>query len=107
MKTIIAIAIAAASIGAANAKGLTGTSADFGAAVAADQGTRTINIDANTKYVNVENGETVQFNVQGHSFTWHFDTFHDESAFKLAKISPQDVMPGGVEVYVASNPLYR
>ena len=107
MKTIIAIAIAAASIGAANAKGLTGTSADFGAAVAADQGTRTINIDANTKYVNVENGETVQFNVQGHSFTWHFDTFHDEAAFKLARIAPQEVMPGSVEVYVSANPLYR
>jgi len=107
MKTIIAIAIAAASIGAANAKGLTGTSADFGTAVAADQGARVINVDANTKYVNVENGETVQFNVQGHSFTWHFETFHDEAAFKLAKIAPQDVMPGGVEVYVAANPLYR
>ena len=55
----------------------------------------------------MENGETVQFNVQGHSFTWHFDTFHDEAAFKLAKIAPQDVMAGGVEVYVATNPLYR
>ena len=96
-----------AAIGSAHAAGLTGTAADFGAAVNADAGTRIINIDAGTKYVNVQNGETVQFIVQGQAFTWHFDTFHDETAFKLSKIAPAGVMVDGVEVYVAPNPLYR
>jgi len=111
MKTIfqratIAIAFAAASIGAAHASGLTGTAADFGSQTnsVAD---RVINIDANTKSVKVDDGETVQFNVDGKMFTWHFDTFTGETAFDLSKIAPTGVNVQGVHAYVGANPLYR
>jgi hypothetical protein len=78
-----------------------GTSANGAAA------DRQITITADTKWVNVNNGETVTFNVNGKSFTWHFDTLQAEDRFDLAKIAPAGVDVGMVTVYVNSNPLYR
>jgi hypothetical protein len=75
-----------------------------GAAHAED---RQITINADTKWVNVDNGDSVTFNVQGKSFTWQANTLHQEEALDLAKIAPAGVDAGKVTVYVASNPLYR
>ncbi|WP_195763612.1 CzcE family metal-binding protein [Duganella guangzhouensis] len=94
-------------VGAAHAAGPTGTTADYGQLVNNGINDRTIDLDANTKYVNVEDGETVQFVTQGQHFTWHFDTFPNQSEFKLQSIAPAGVNVGNTEVYVASNPLYR
>lgn len=86
---------------------LSGTSADYGVQVPAAAAMRTIVIDADTTGVNVTNGETVQFSVDGQSFTWHFDTYRDATSFDLAAIVPASVKAGMVRVYVAANPLYR
>lgn len=79
----------------------------FGMAAAPANADRHIVIKADTKWVNVDNGDTVTFEVDGKSFTWHFDTLHSEQAFDLAKIAPEGVNAGTATVYVASNPLYR
>lgn len=75
-----------------------------GAAHAED---RVVTINADTKWVNVDNGDTVTFNVNGKTFTWQASTLHTEEAFDLAKIAPAGIDAGKVTVYVASNPLYR
>ena len=84
-----------------------GTAADYGVQVPAAAAMRTIAIDAGTSAVNVTNGETVQFSVDGQSFTWHFDTYRDATSFDLGAILPANIKAGMVRVYVASNPLYR
>jgi hypothetical protein len=105
-RAILSLTLAAASIGTAYALGRTGTTADFGQSVPNATAARVISIDSSTKYVNVEDGETVQFEVQGQCFTWHFSTFPN-TAFDLRRIAPSGISVGAVEVYVASNPLYR
>ncbi|WP_296000924.1 CzcE family metal-binding protein [Rugamonas sp.] len=92
--------------GAAQAAGPTAGSADFGNATNA-AAERQIDLTAATRSVNVTDGETVRFNANGKSFTWHFDTYSNRGGFDLSKIAPADVMVGGVHVYVASNPIYR
>ncbi|MYN37755.1 CzcE family metal-binding protein [Duganella sp. FT109W] len=68
---------------------------------------RVINLDAGTRYVNVTNGETVQFVQQGKSFSWHVDTYPNVTEVDLKQIAPAGFDAGAIEVYVASNPLYR
>lgn len=91
----------------AGAAGLTGTAADYGVQVMDATPARHIAISGQSKWANVTNGETVQFAVAGKTFTWHFDTFNNETAFDLSKIVPAGVEVPRVTVYVAGNPLYR
>jgi hypothetical protein len=100
--TLLATAIAA---GAAHASAA--PQQQFGMAVQNGNADRHVVINADTKWVNVNNGDTVTFDLGGRSFTWHFDTLHSETAFDLSKITPQGIQAGMVTVYVASNPLYR
>jgi phosphate-selective porin len=92
--------------GAASAAPYTGTSADYGVATTSGA-ERTVVVKPGTKYINVDDGETVQFEVNGQTFDWHFDTFKGESSFKLSEIAPKGVTVGDVQVYVAADPLYR
>ncbi|MYM66121.1 CzcE family metal-binding protein [Pseudoduganella sp. FT55W] len=105
--TIIATAIAAAAISAGAAYASVNPQPQFGMASAAANADRQITINADTKWVNVNNGDTVTFDINGKRFTWHFDTLHSEEAFDLSKIAPEGINTGMVTVYVASNPLYR
>lgn len=94
-------------LGAANATPPTGTSADYGMQVVDSAATRTISINAFTKYVNVTDGETVRFDVDGKSFTWHFDGYPNQTSLELSKIAPEGINVGSLRVYVAANPLYQ
>jgi len=100
---IIATAIASTAGGAYAAT----NTKEFGMATNAGSADRHVVIKADTKWVNIDDGDTVQFDVEGKSFTWHFDTLRGESAFDLSKIAPEGVDVGKVTVYVAANPLYR
>jgi hypothetical protein len=66
---------------------------------------RTINLLPDTRYVNVEQGETIKFSSGGKTFTWNFDTLGTPT-FNLAKIAPKDINSGNIQVYVSRNPLY-
>ncbi len=101
------ITIIAATLAAGAAHAAVNPHPEFGMATPAAAADRHIAIKADTKWVNVNNGDTVTFDVDGKSFTWHFDTLHSEEAFDLAKIAPAGVNAGTITVYVASNPLYR
>jgi hypothetical protein len=93
--------------GSASALGLSHTSADFGAPAATQAATHTITIQADTKYVRVENGDTVQFDVNGKTFTFAFNTLTGETSFELSRIAPQGVDVPQVRVFVLPNPLYQ
>ncbi len=101
-----AIVVAAIATTASGAYAATGTK-DFGMATGAAAADHHVVINADTKWVNIDNGDTVEFKVAEKSFTWHFDTLHEESVFQLSKIAPEGVDVGKVTVYVAANPLYR
>ena len=92
---------------AAGAQASINPTASFGMATSAASADRHITIKPDTKWVNVNNGDTVEFQINGKSFTWHFDTLHREEAFSLSKIAPEGVEVGMVTVYVAPNPLYQ
>jgi len=96
-----------ATAGNASALGLSNTSADFGTQATAQTASRTIVIDAGTKYVRVENGETVQFAVNGQTFAFTFNTVVGETSFELSRIAPEGLAVPQVRVFVLPNPLYQ
>lgn len=67
---------------------------------------RTVAITPDTKYVNVEGGDTVKFLVGDKTFTWHFDVARTISSFNLKQIAP-DLLDHSVMVYVEPDPMYR
>ncbi len=79
----------------------------MGMLAGADAASRTIVVKEGTRNVNVENGETVRFDVNGKSFAYTFNTFGNETAFDLSAIAPAGFAVPAVHVYVAPNPLYR
>jgi hypothetical protein len=103
LTTTLVTALATSSAAFANVQG----PALYGAAVASSNAQRHIVITDDTRYVNVDNGDTIEFQINGASYTWHFDTLWNETAFDLSKIVPAGALNKPVTVYVAANPLYR
>ena len=68
--------------------------------------TRTIDVTANTRSVNVDQGDIVTFNVEGKTFAWQFDTLRD-GRIDFAAIAPSGIQARGIQIYVAPNPIYR
>lgn len=102
LATTLATAFLATGVHAAGTK-----AAPYGAKAPVTAAERHLTITEKTKYVHVNNGETVEFRINGESFTWHFQTLRDEARFDLSKIAPAGAVKHKVTVYVASNPLYR
>ena len=65
---------------------------------------RTITITPDTKYVNVQGGQTVKFDVGGKTFAWDFDG--PVTSFDLNRVAPPDLLDHMVTAYVSPNPLY-
>ncbi len=93
--------VCAALAGGAHAAVSQGGSADYGAPVPAAGADRVVSLRADTKAINVTDGETVTFDANGKRFTWHVSTYPNVAAFDLSRIAA-----AGVRVYVAPNRLY-
>jgi hypothetical protein len=94
-----ALVLSAASLGASAAP-----STDLvGETAVADTAQRTVVIGANTRFVNVTQGETVRFVANGNEFTYDFDGL--PGAVELAQIAPNVSLDHKVEVYVARQPI--
>lgn len=79
----------------------------LGSAAPVGSAERTIVINADTKYVNVEGGSTVRFVIDGQSFAWSFQTGGSHiSPFDLARLAPAGALNHKVIVYVSNDPLY-
>lgn len=79
----------------------------YGAAAPASAAERVVDINAQTRKIQVTNGETVTFNINGKQFTWKFDVYFGEGVVDLAFILPQDLHADGVKVYIAESPQFR
>ncbi|MBC7513710.1 MAG: CzcE family metal-binding protein [Herminiimonas sp.] len=67
---------------------------------------RPLRIDAATRYVNVEGGEVIRFDVNGRSFSWSFSGPLAVTSFNLRRIAPPGMLDHDVIVYIAPNPYY-
>jgi len=77
--------------------------ADYG--VAAQHGQRTIVVNDSTRHINVTNGETVQFDVNGQRFAFAFNNWPNKDVVDLSVIAPEGVTTPKVRVYIAPSPL--
>jgi len=66
----------------------------------------TIRIGPETKYVNVQGGQIVRFDVGDKSFIWKFNGFDDFNSFDLNRIAPPGLLDHTVKTYVSPNPIY-
>ena len=67
---------------------------------------RTITIAPDTRYVNVQGGQTVRFDVGGQTFSWDFDGAETVGSFDLNKVAPPGLLDHPVTAYVSPNPMY-
>lgn len=68
--------------------------------------TRTVVITPDTKWVNVDGGETVAFAVGDKTFGWDFFVGRTVTSFMLNQVAPPGVLDHPVAVYVAPDPMY-
>ena len=67
---------------------------------------RIIQIEPDTRHVNVIGGETIRFEVGGKSFFWSFSGPLSVTSFSLLRVAPAGLLDHDVTVYIASNPNY-
>jgi hypothetical protein len=80
--------------------------ADYGSAVPNAGTERVISITPATRYVHVDNGESVTFVVDGKRFSWHVSTYPNVNEFALESIAPPGLAVPAVRVMVAPAPGY-
>jgi hypothetical protein len=103
---ILPVIASAAFTGAEAAPGI-GRSSDAGTLVTRHTADKALTISAVTRYVNVENGRAVRFDVDGRSFDFLFNTWPGDKVVDLADIAPKDIAVPHVPVYIAPNRLYQ
>jgi hypothetical protein len=67
---------------------------------------RTITITPDTRHVDVQGGQIVEFDVGAKTFTWDFDGAETVQAFDLNQVTPTGLLDHVVTAYVTPNPLY-
>ncbi|HEV7616978.1 MAG TPA: CzcE family metal-binding protein [Burkholderiaceae bacterium] len=105
MNFTLAAAFAVMSL-SAQAAAPDGSPSDYGAAAPAGATARVVKLAPSTKWINVTNGETVRFEAQGTSFSWHFDAFPNQTIVDLMRIAPAGFQDDGARLFIAPNPLY-
>lgn len=69
--------------------------------------TRTVTITPQTKYINVNQGDIVKFEVDGQVFAWQFDTERPQGWLDLSLFAPKGTNTHAIQVFVGANPLYQ
>jgi hypothetical protein len=67
---------------------------------------RPVRIDAGTRYVTVEGGETIRFESNGQQFSWSFSGPLSVTSFNLRRVAPAGMLDHDVFVYIRPNPNY-
>jgi heavy-metal resistance protein CzcE len=97
-KSIISIATALILSSASVAAGAASGTELLGSAVQPSTAYRTVNIDSQTRWVNVRQGETVGFVSNGQEFAWQFDGA--VNSFNLGMIAPEGMIDHAVRIQV-------
>lgn len=105
MKAQISSFVAAALIGLAGVSAhAASTPPDLlGSPVTVESAERAIALNDGTRYVNVQYGETVRFDVDGKSFAVKFNGIR--GAFDLNDLAPAGVLNHTIRAYVSPSPL--
>jgi hypothetical protein len=69
--------------------------------------TRTVVIHPETRYVNVEGGQTIKFVAGGKEFAWNFNVGRTIGVFDLNQVAPAGVLDHLVRVYITPDPRYN
>ncbi len=69
--------------------------------------TRTIVITSQTKWVNVEGGEVINFIVGDKAFAWDFYVGSTVTSFDLQLVAPPGILNRRIVAYVSTDPRYR
>ena len=80
---------------------------DYGTRAATSAPGREITLKPGTKNVNVFDGETVHFNVDGKRIDWNFNSRTREAVLDLNTLAPDQIPAGAVRVWVLANPIYQ
>ncbi|GAB3254426.1 CzcE family metal-binding protein [Chitinimonas naiadis] len=64
----------------------------------------TVEINPQTRWINVTNDQTITIRQGGSVFSWHVDVLHGEGVVALGAIAPAGFDAGEVRIYVAPNP---
>jgi hypothetical protein len=108
MKTKLLIPALAATLSLPSLSSLAASTSDLdGTSAPAATADRTIQITPDTKYVNVQGGQVVTFDVGGQTFTWNFDVPNGAAdSIDLSQIAPAGLLDHQVTAFVSPNPLY-
>jgi hypothetical protein len=99
---ILSFAVSTTAIAASNSE-----YSPFGALAPLGTATRTVEVSPNTKAINVNDGDSVRFNVNGKVFEWTFYLAKQrEGKVPLSDIAPAGMSVGNAIVYVGENRLY-
>ena len=110
---LVVLTVIAMTLGFVNVSASASTpSSSLGEVVPLAGATRTIPIDAKTRFVNVTAHDTVKFVANGNTFAVTFDdspaaaSAFVPSAFELEQLAPAGILNHKVRVYIAPDPLY-
>jgi hypothetical protein len=78
-----------------------------GSAVQPSSTYRTVVIGPDTSYVNVTQGDVVNFVIGGTNFTWNFDVSSNIHEIDLNKLAPAGTLNHVVKVYIEQNDIYK
>lgn len=102
--TVIAAPLLAATFSSANAVPRIDLLGDPAPASAAE---RTIVLGADTRHVNVTEGDTVRFVAGDKSFTWKFQVAKGITSFDLNSVAPSGLLQKEVRAYIAPAPRFN
>ena len=78
----------------------------LGSAASPDSAARTITLTAESRWINVMNGESVRFVSGTNEFAWKFDGPGGRS-FDLRQVAPAGALSQPITVYIAAVPGHR
>ena len=67
---------------------------------------RTIVIDSNTRWVNVNGGDVIRFVANGQTFDYRFNSYTHSKVYDLGKIAPAGALNRSLKVYVTADGRY-
>jgi hypothetical protein len=79
----------------------------LGDPIPASEAEKTIEINPDTKWVNVDGGETYRFVIGDKAFGWSFNAQFGPSSFDLQRVAPPGMLNRPVTAYVKPDPKYN
>lgn len=83
------------------------SASDYGSPATPEAPGRLVKVKADTRNINVYDGETVHFVLDDQRIGWNFNTRTREAVLDLETIAPAGTAVGKVRIWVLPNPIYQ